>query len=202
MLVFIDECGDPGFRVDKGSSPVFVAAMVIFQNGSDADATNRVIQRAQERLKIGPEFKFNKTSDRNKEEFFQAVYQCPFLVRALVVEKKAVRSVHLRESKEDFYRYFVRMMMTYDDGRLDGAEVIIDGSGAREFKKELKSYLRRQLGSRIKGVRLSDSQSDPLVQLADMCAGAIGRSYRTDRQDAWRWRTMIGRRIDDVWEFG
>jgi hypothetical protein len=30
MLVFIDESGDPGFKLDGGSSPVFVAAMVIF----------------------------------------------------------------------------------------------------------------------------------------------------------------------------
>jgi hypothetical protein len=30
VLVFIDESGDAGFKVAKGSSPLFVAAMVIF----------------------------------------------------------------------------------------------------------------------------------------------------------------------------
>lgn len=201
MLVFIDESGDPGFRTDKGASPVFVVAMVIFMDGAAAGATDQVIRRAMERLKAAPEFKFNKTNDRIKDGFFEAVCDCSFAIRALVVKKDVIRSARLRANKEDFYRYFVRMMMTYDDDWLVDADVVIDGSGAREFKKELKSYLRRQLGDRLKDVRLSDSRGDPLVQLADMCVGAIARSYRTDRQDAWRWRTMIGRRVSNVWEF-
>ena len=35
MLVFIDESGDPGFKIEKGSSPVFVTAMVIFDEVGD-----------------------------------------------------------------------------------------------------------------------------------------------------------------------
>jgi hypothetical protein len=41
MLVFIDESGDPGFKLDSGSSPVFVAAMVIFADRNAARATDR-----------------------------------------------------------------------------------------------------------------------------------------------------------------
>ena len=37
MLVFIDESGDPGFKVEKGSTPVFAVAMVIFANGHAAE---------------------------------------------------------------------------------------------------------------------------------------------------------------------
>lgn len=51
-------------------------------------------------------------------------------------------------------------------------------------------------------VRFKDSKSDVLVQLADMCAGAIARSYRKDRAERERWRKMLAPRIDDVWEFG
>ena len=29
MLVFIDDSGDPGFKLDRGSTPVFVIACVI-----------------------------------------------------------------------------------------------------------------------------------------------------------------------------
>jgi hypothetical protein len=36
MLVFIDESGDPGFRLEKGSSPVFVAALVAFRDPAQA----------------------------------------------------------------------------------------------------------------------------------------------------------------------
>ena len=36
MLVFIDESGDPGFKVDKGSTLVFAVAMVIITDGAAA----------------------------------------------------------------------------------------------------------------------------------------------------------------------
>jgi len=48
---------------------------------------------------------------------------------------------------------------------------------------------------------MKDSRGDTLVQLADMCVGAIARSYREDRKDNDRWRKMLLPRIDDVWDF-
>ena len=44
MLVYIDESGDAGFKVDQGSSPVFVAAMVIFGDAGDAAFTRDLIK--------------------------------------------------------------------------------------------------------------------------------------------------------------
>ena len=119
-----------------------------------------------------------------------------------MVQRELIHSPHLRSDKEGFYRYFVRQMMTHDDGRLEVATIIIiDGSGDRTFRTTLKSQLRRRLGRRIGEVRLHNSPRDPLVQLADMCCGAIARSYRTDRKDSDRWRWMLGPHIEDVWQF-
>ena len=93
-------------------------------------------------------------------------------------------------------------MLSFDRGLLQGTTVIIDGSGDRTFKRELKSYLRKRLEpGALKDVRFSNSQSDRLVQLADMCAGAIARSYKEDRDFAGRWREMLRHKTDDVWEF-
>jgi hypothetical protein len=92
-------------------------------------------------------------------------------------------------------------MMAHDNGTLGQAKVVIDGSGDREFRRRLAAAFRRQLGNRLKDLKFSDSLSDPLVQLADMCAGAIAWSYRTDRADAARWRTVLAPRINDVWDF-
>lgn len=39
MLIFIDDSGDPGFKLDKGSSKVFVIACVIFDDGLEAEKT-------------------------------------------------------------------------------------------------------------------------------------------------------------------
>lgn len=37
MLVFIDDSGDPGFKLDKGSSAFFVIALVIFDDEMQAE---------------------------------------------------------------------------------------------------------------------------------------------------------------------
>ena len=118
MLVFIDESGDPGFRTERGSSPIFVAAMVVFENDEDARTTEAVIRDATTRLRVRPEFKFNKCSYPVRDGFFQAVRGCPFIVRAIVVRKEVIHSAHLKTDKEDFYRFFVRQMMSHDGGLL------------------------------------------------------------------------------------
>jgi hypothetical protein len=202
MLVFIDESGDPGFKLDSGSSPVFVVAMVIFADSNASRATEQAIRDAKARLRVAKEFKFNTTSRPVRDGFFRAVAGSPFRVRAIVVNKAMIRSANLRSNKERFYGFFVRQMMAHDGGRLRQADVRIDGSGDRAFKREFASYLRRQLGAdRLKSCSFSDSRRDPLIQLADMAAGAVARSYRTDRPDKDTWRNMLAGKIDDVWEF-
>jgi hypothetical protein len=93
-------------------------------------------------------------------------------------------------------------MLKFDDGLLEAAHVIIDGSVDRAFKREMGTYFRRHLGKgRIESIRFSNSAGDRLIQLADMCAGAVARSFRHDRSDRNRWRDMLGRKIEHVWEF-
>ena len=169
MLVFVDESGDPGFILERGSTPIFAAAMVIFRQDEAARSTENVIRETAESLGISREFKFNKSSERVRDSFFQAVSTCPFIVRVIVVRKDLIYSPHLMTDKEDFYRFFVRQMMANDGGILEDARVVIDGSGDREFKKLLKTRLRRQLQQRLKEVRFGNSRNDRLLQLADMC---------------------------------
>lgn len=92
------------------------------------------------------------------------------------------------------------MLMAHDGGVLQAASVRIDGSGSQEFQRTLGAYLRRELGQRIKDVKMSDSARDPLMQLADMCIGAITRAER-DRANASRWREMLAPRIGNIWPF-
>jgi hypothetical protein len=95
-------------------------------------------------------------------------------------------------------------MIQHDGAALSNAKVVIDGSGDRTLKNELRANLRKHLepGS-VKSVHLKDSVKDPLVQLADMTAGAIARSYKTDRADNDRWRAALlqAGKLENVWEF-
>jgi Protein of unknown function (DUF3800) len=202
MLVFIDESGDPGFKLARGSTAVFVAVLVAFKDVAQAQACQAAIDAVAVRLRIGGEFKFSGSRPEVRDAFFRAVLKFDFRVRAIVVKKERIYSAKLRSDKEAFYSFFVKSMLKFDDGLLKNATVVIDGSGDRSFKRELGSYLRRHLGAgRIKVIRFSNSASDRLVQLADMCTGAIARSYRADRTDATQWRKMLEPKIDDVWPF-
>ena len=202
MLVFIDESGDPGFKVARGSSPLFVAAMVVFDDRAAAARTREVVRKLLGRIHRRPEFKFNKCRNEVRDAFFKAVGRESFIVRAVVVRKELIWSEHLRTNDESFYRFFIKSMVRFDNQTLKNAKVIIDGSGDRTFRRSLATYLRHH-GARgtIDEVRIRDSRSEPLLQLADMCAGAIARSYRTDRAEPDRWRSVISARIEDVWEF-
>lgn len=201
MLVFIDESGCPGFKLAKGSDPIFAVGMVIFRSSEDANAAHELIQQLHSSLGHKPEFKFSKCDARVRDGFFEAVTaQCAFTVRALIVEKKVIYSDELRRNNDCFYNYFVKQLMNFDGGVLRDARVRIDGSGDRDFQRALSSYLRRELRGKIRDVKMVDSNRDELMQLADMSIGAIARSYR-DRPDRARWRNMLHPRIEDVWAF-
>lgn len=202
MLVFVDESGDPGFKLEFGSSRRFVAAMVIFKHNQSALETQRTIESCSARKCHRGEFKFSGCSDDIRDKFCEAVKYCDFRIRAIVVDKAVIYSERLKTNKEQFYNFFVRTMLSNHGGVLNGARVIIDGSGDKKFRHELNRYFRAQISSGIvKSVKFKDSKKDSLIQLADMCAGAIARSYRQDRSDAKKWRDMLAPRINDVWEF-
>lgn len=209
MLAFIDESGDPGFKIDRGSSPYFVLSMVVFEDNEAAMEADRTIRTLRSTLGVRPEWKFNRTSDQQKDGFFDGVAPCRFRTRAIVVDKRRVHSHRLRTAPDDFYRFFVRMLMQddlmqHDERTLRRAKIVIDGSGEARFRRELRSYVRKKLEKgAIRKFEIKDSRKDALLQLADMTAGAVARSYRTDRPLADRWRRMLRRngQIDDVWEF-
>lgn len=203
MLVLIDESGDAGFKLARGSTPHFVVAMVIFDDFKEAERASAIIEAARASLRIRPEFKFNKCSVQVKDGFFEAVSPCKFSVRALVVDKSKIYSDNLRENKDRFYNFFVKTLLQHDGNALAGARVKIDGSGDREFKRELGAYLKREAGEgKIASVKFAESHRDNLIQLADMVAGAIARSYREgDRNAHDRWRKMLGDKIRNIWDF-
>lgn len=167
----------PVLEVAKGSTPHFVVAMVIFRDLKEAEQASQAIEDAREKLRIKPEFKFNKCSNQVRDGFFEVVQPFKFSVRALVVDKATIYSEGLREDKGRFYNYFVRMLLEHDGGTLQGARVKIDGSGRPRIKQELGRYLRSQSEvGKLASIKFSESHRDNLIQLADMAAGAIFRS--------------------------
>ena len=147
MLVFIDDSGDAGFKLDKGSSQFFVISLVIFDDDLEAEKTAVAIKELRREIGFPEhvEFKFFKSKYPVREAFLRKIMPFKFRIRCLVVNKKKIYSDELRNSKNSFYSYIIKMVLKYSDGSIQDAKIKIDGSGDRVFRKNFMAYLRREL---------------------------------------------------------
>lgn len=211
MLVFMDDSGDPGFKVSKGSSNTFVIGMVIFDDPLEAEETALRIKKLRRELRLADafEFKFNKCRKDFRCRFLDTVKCSNFRVRAIVMKKDRIYGKELRSSKESFYNYAIKTVLKYHGGTIKDAKLRIDGRGDRKFKRALSAYLRRELNLQkavndnvIQDLKFVDSKRNVLIQLADMVTGSINRKYSADKLDSSIYLDIIRNRIEDIWEFG
>lgn len=207
MLVFIDDSGDPGFKVGKGSTECFVIAMVIFFDPLEAERTALAIRELKRELRFPDdvEFKFFKSSNNVKVRFFEKMRAFNFTIRCIVVKKELIHSQELRSNKNSFYAYFIKEVLKHSGNEILNAKVRIDGSGDRMFRKSFLTYLRRELvreGTPImENCKLVDSRTNALIQLADMVAGSINRAATDKRPNAKLYKQIIQKKITDEWPF-
>lgn len=171
MLVFIDDSGDPGFKLTKGSTKYFVLSCVIFEDELEAEKTAVAIKQLRRDLKFPDEceFKFSKSRREVRKAFLRTVSKFDFKIRSLVVKKAIVRSSD---------RIFRREFLTY-------------------LRKQLNSRQRRIM----KNCKLIDSRSNVLIQMADMVAGSVRRFHNGSKADAKEYRKIIEKQIEDEWNF-
>jgi hypothetical protein len=206
MLVFIDDSGDAGFKLGKGSTDFFIIAMVVFDDDLEAEKVSAAIKELRHDLgwQDYREFRFYKLNREIRLKFLQKVKPFNFRIRALVVNKKIIRSDELKSKKDKFYSYFIKEALKNNGGKILDARIKIDGSGDRVFRRSFLSYLRRELNSQekkvMKNCRMEDSQGNVLIQLADMVAGSINRSY-SGKADAGDYKAVIKKHIEDEWLF-
>lgn len=206
MLVFIDESGDPGFQVPKGSSPIFVIALVIFDDELEAEKTSLAIKELRRKLKVSDsyEFKFNKTDRRFKNYFFGTVRKFNYKVRAIVISKESIYSLQLKNYKESFYNFVIMQVLKHNQGKIKKAKLKFDKRGEKAIRDQLRVYLSKQLNSKKQKVftdlKFEDSRQNTLIQLADMIAGSIFASYS---KNANKYLEILreSKRIDDIWFF-
>ena len=170
MLVFIDESGDPGMNSHQR---YFVIVVLIFD---DLDQAIRMQTRIKYLLKSSGkvEFRFSQCKAAERDAFFQEVNQFTFRVGAVIVDKEVIRSAALRSDSRKFYNYFLKQSLL--SSNVSNARIRLDGKANRRLRGALVSYLNSQRKGMVKNFQMKDSKSDPLIQAADMIAGAIARS--------------------------
>lgn len=197
MYVFIDDSGDAGFKLESGSSHLFVIACCVFESEEHAEQTaNRVKQLRDElgRSRLS-EFKFSKTKLELQKRFFSRLDPELFFIRSLVVDKRTVDRENLQNGTESFYNYVIQLVLANSGGTIQGATVKIDGTGSREYRSAVKKYLLAEVNKSgtefIRKVSYVNSHTDFLIQVADMFAGCIRRSSDASDKNQAAYQDML-----------
>lgn len=199
MLVFLDESGDTGLKLEQGSSKYFIVGIVLFNDHEEANKCDQRITFLKKELGFNEsfEFHFKENSNRVRKAFFEAIRTYDFFYFAIVINKANLYGPGFN-FKESFYKYTCSLVFENAKPHLDNAIVVLDGSGGKEFRKQLARYLKTKVNissqryiKKVKPVR--SSVSNNLVQLADMVTSAINRSL-SDKKDSQTFRDLIKHR--------
>lgn len=185
MLVFIDESGDPGLKIDKGSSRFFVVSLVIFEDEEEANACDKRIELLRRELGYPEdyEFHFRENSERVRVSFLRAVAPYDFFYFGIVLNKDPNRLYGEGfRVKESLYKYTCSLVFENAKPYLREAIIIIDKTGTKVFRSQLARYLKKKIetekSNTIEKVKMQPSRGNNLLQLADYIAGIINRVVR------------------------
>src|SRR5712691_10390546 len=173
MLVFVDESGDAGMKLDKGSSEFFVVTAVLFEDLEEAQRCDDSFAELRRQLGFHDrkEFHFNGEREQTRRAFLTHVNQFNFFFMAVVLNKRKLTGPGF-QFKESVIKYTTRLVFENLKPDLTNATVIIDGSGAKELRQSFANYLKKQVTSpeqrHVKKVKMANSANNNLVQLADM----------------------------------
>lgn len=199
MLVFIDESGDTGLEPGSGTSKYFVICMVIFEDNEEALACDKRVELPRRELGLPQDFEFHfrRNSNRIREAFLKAILPYQFFHYGIVISKEKLFGDGFK-NKESFYKYASGLLFENAKEKLDMAAVVIGASGRKLFKYQLATYLKKRINApdrrRIKKVKLQDSKGNNLLQLADMVAGSVARSYSSGKKDSRKFRDILNPR--------
>ena len=201
MLVFIDESGDSGTKIEEGSSRFFTVSLVVFEDKDDATACDQRINLLRTELGYAShsEFHFKRNSDKVRRAFLSAVSPYNFFYYGIVVNKDPAKLWGDGfKNKESFYKYTCKLVFENAKEKLLNSTVVIDESGNLDFKRQLEKYLKSKMndGTRtlIKHVKMQRSSSNNLLQLADYVAGVINRSIQQRKKFFEEYRRIIAHR--------
>lgn len=181
MIVAIDESGDAGKKFWRGSSRWFLLAAVMIDGQIAHDQVNAAIKDFYAHTKLDEELHFAHNSDYIHHEFLSAMSRQSFTFTCIAINKtKLVRTKPwIFRSRLALYNYAFGQLFTELKPQLVSPTVLIDRNGGRWFTKAINKYLYHNFGKRHKGdvhaiqnIYTEDSDSQPLIQLADYVAGA------------------------------
>jgi hypothetical protein len=176
MFVFVDDSGDPGFKFGQGSSNFLVIACCVFESVEAVENASSLISKLAIELNSGHgfELKFNKSSHETRIRILSEIVNLNFFIRVMVVDKREV------SNRKDFLLEMLAETLRESSEAIRAAKITIDGKKPAKISGEISRRLRTAVNRdslTVHSVRFRNSKSDPLIQLADVVAGAIRKTY-------------------------
>ena len=199
MLVFIDESGDSGLKIDQGSSRFFAVSLVAFEDIEEAESCDQKIELLKRELGWSKdrEFHFAHNSHRVRCAFLEAVAPYNFFYYGIAVNKDPAKLYGDGfRVKDSFYKYTCGLVIENAKEKLDNSTIVIDKSGSTDFRHQLAKYLKSRINTNrrvIKKVKMQGSSGNNLLQLADYVVGVISRSVQNGK-NAGEYKRLIAHR--------
>jgi hypothetical protein len=180
-----DEAGDVGFAFGKGASRYFVMAVIAT---TDPDRLRGVLQEVRAGVGLPERYQFSfhaLRSARLRKTVFEALSSARFDAWAVIVDKTTLADSFKLMSGLDFYLYFVTgLILLIPPEKRQGGTLILDEFGSSpRMRTELRRVMQvRGVPRQFRRVQIRRSQSELLIQVADLVAGALLR--RDTKDDA------------------
>jgi hypothetical protein len=181
MLTFTfagDEAGDVSFNFEKGASRYFVMSVIAT---TQTEKLRQVLEdvRNESGLPATYEFSFHALSATAlRQRVFQALRRADFEAWALVVDKTSLSAPFQVMRRLDFYLFLItELLQVIPAEQREKATLVLDEFGGEpnlplEFRRYMK---RRNIPRHFSRVITRRSKSEPLIQVADLVAGAVLR---------------------------
>ena len=176
-----DEVGQTGWKFERGSTRFFAVTLILT---SEPHMIREGVEslRRDLRLPVAAEFKFHSTPRASRLTFLERAATWPLMARALYVDKQLL-PVSFRKLKSwEFYGFFVAELMDRVPlGELGNTTLVLDEFGSPKLTLHVvREELRRRglWGSQsrlLKRMVFRRSQSEAVIQVADMFGGALYR---------------------------
>lgn len=185
LHIFIDESGDPGFKLGAGSSQYFLIGFAYFPSENYKISIDFIKENIKSKTGTAPkEIKFNKSSHEVRMLLLQQLAENNGRFGYIYVNKLKIYE-YLRGHPEINYIY--NQMIFYLIENLIEQEQIRDHitlyldqrSKNKDIKKNISTYLKRQIDPILSPYRLyarfEKSHNSRGVQCADCVCGSIRR---------------------------
>ena len=200
-FLILDDSGDPGLV--KSSTSHFIVAAVLVLNSESYDKL--VMAMNDFRAGLGwnelDELKFSKTRKIVIKRLLTFIQQLEFKAYAIVVDKSKLTDKSLLTIDDSLYNYAIKELLLRL--KLSNPVIFIDGVSHKKQAERFRTYLRKHLkkhGVEKSKIRFVDSRKDVLVQLADIIAGVIARSYSKKKGSNDEYLKLLKSKIEEIYE--